>query len=106
MLAACPPCSSMNRSPVFPSFYVSRQVFPRIFPPKFAVVVKIPYLCKKSKLCEIQKNDPIAISKTRWILQKPKALLKDLARGVLKVTPKVVPKALLKVVPKVVPKPL
>lgn len=44
--------------------------------------------------------------KTRWILQKPKALLKDLARGVLKVTPKVVPKALLKVVPKVVPKPL
>ena len=53
-------------------------------------------------------SKPIAISKTRWIPQKLKALRKDLVRAVLKVTPKVllkvVPKVLLKVVLKVVRK--
>ena len=53
-------------------------------------------------------SKPIAISKTRWIPQKLKALRKDLVRVVLKVTPKVllkvVPKVLLKVVLKVVQK--
>ena len=39
--------------------------FLRIFTLKFAVVIKIPYLCKKSKLCEIQKSDPIAILRGR-----------------------------------------
>ena len=62
--------------------------FLRIFTLKFAVVIKIPYLCKKSKLCEIQKNDPIAILRTHWILQKPKVVLKVLLKVVLKVVQK------------------
>ena len=58
--------------------------FLRIFTLKFAVFIKIPYLCKKSKLFEIQKNDPIAILRTHWILQKPKVVLKVVPKLLLR----------------------